>query len=178
VLGVPAHPGAIGYGLLLLAVVILGLELPAVRRRARDPAERLAAIAIAVLVAVTPYLAWRVVEDLRTTTAMSAYDRSVAGPVQAYLQPYLLDPVRNIIPPNATYATVVGPGVPYDTAKRAFPSLAMETLFPRLSKSVDDAQWIVAWGATPGSVAHVGHVIVAQRRSGVYPAVLVARVQR
>jgi hypothetical protein len=109
---------------------------------------------------------------------MSAYDRSVAGPVQAYLQPYLLDPVRSIIPPHETYATVTGPGVPYATAQRAFPSLALQTLFPRVSKPAREAQWIVAWGAAPASVARVGHVIVARRASGVYPAVLVARVQR
>ena len=62
----------------------------------------------AIVIARSPYLAWRVVQDLRVTTAMTSYDRSVAGPVQAYLQPYLLDPVRGIIPAEATYATVVG----------------------------------------------------------------------
>ena len=85
------------------------------------------------MVAAAPYLIWRVVSDLRTTTAMTPYDRSVAGPVQAYLQPYLLDPVKAIIGPGDTYATVVGDGVPYQPAREAFPSLALQTLFPRIS---------------------------------------------
>jgi hypothetical protein len=179
VLGVPTQPGAVGYGLIALALVIFGLELRSLRcRRHGGRVEHLTAITTAVVIAIAPYLAWRVVEDLRVTTAMSPYDRSVSGPVQAYLQPYLLDPVRGIIPANATYATVVGPGVPYDAARRAFPSLTLETLFPRVSKPVPSAQWIVAWGAAPDSVARVGRVIVARRASGVYPALLVARVHR
>jgi len=178
-LGVPSHPGAVGYAVLALGVLVTLLAVLALRGRwPQESVERLAVVSIAIVVAIAPYVAWRVVEDLRVTTAMGSYDRSVAGPVQAYLQPYLLDPVRTIIPPGATYATVVGPGVPYDTAKRAFPSLALETLFPRVSKAPREAQWIVAWGAAPGSVAPVGRVIVARRASGTYPALLVARVRR
>ena len=179
-LGIPSQPGAVGYGLIALALVIFGLELRVLRRRRRRQGgrvEHLTAITTAVVIAIAPYLAWRVVEDLRVTTAMSSYDRSVSGPVQAYLQPYLLDPVRGIIPANATYATVVGAGIPYDDARRAFPSLTLETLFPRVSKPARTAQWIVAWGVAPASVARVGRVIVARRASGVYPALLVARVR-
>lgn len=178
-LGVPSHPGAVGYAVLALVALVTALAVLALRRRwPQESVERLAAVAITIVVAVAPYVAWRVVEDLRVTTAMASYDRSVAGPVQAYLQPYLLDPVRAIIPPDATYATVVGPSVPYDTAKRAFPSLALETIFPRISTAPGAAQWIVAWGAAPGSVAPVGRVIVARQASGSYPALLVARVRR
>ncbi|MGH3002127.1 MAG: hypothetical protein ACRDM1_05595 [Gaiellaceae bacterium] len=178
-LGVPSQPGAAGYAVLLLGfAAVIALAFVWRRRRPRDAVGGIAACACAIVVAVAPYVIWRIVEDLRVTTAMSAYDRSVSGPVQAYLQPYLLDPVRGIIPPHATYATAVGTGVPYDTARRAFPSLALETLFPRISKPPREAQWIVAWGTAPGSVAPVGRVIVARRASGAYPALLVARVRR
>jgi hypothetical protein len=131
-----------------------------------------------VVVGAAPYLAWRIVSDLRVTTKMTPYDRSVAGPVQAYLQPYLLDPVTAIIPPGATYATAVGDAVPYRTARRAFPSLALQTMSPRISTAPANAEWIVAWGVDPRSVAHVGRVVVARAASGVYPAVRVARVVR
>ena len=177
-LGIPADPGAVGYGLLLLAALIIGLEVYVLRRRQQDAVERVAAVTGAIVIALAPYLAWRVVQDLRVTTAMTSYERNVAGPVQAYLQPYLLDPVRGIIPPSATYATVVGLGVPYATARKAFPSLALQTLFPRVSKPTQDAQWLVAWGVTRASLSRFGRVVVARPASGVYPALFVARLRR
>ncbi len=178
-LGVPSHPGAAGLAALVLGIAAVAII--ALRLRARWPAdtgERLAVGAITVVAAVAPYLVWRVVSDLRVTTAMTPYDRSVAGPVQAYLQPYLLDPVTKIIGPDDTYATVVGDGVPYQPARQAFPSLALQTLFPRISTTPARATWIVAWGTEPGSVAPVGRVIVARAAAGAYPALLVAKVRR
>lgn len=178
-LGVPSRPGAAG-----VAALALGLAVALVvawRLWARRPtrlADLWAAAALLVVVGAAPYLAWRVVSDLRVTTKMTPYDRSVAGPVQAYLQPYLLDSVAKIIPPGATYATAVGDAVPYTPARQAFPSLALQTLYPRVSTAPADAEWIVAWGVDPRSVAHVGRVIVARAASGVYPAVRVARVVR
>ena len=178
-LGVPSRPGAAG-----LAALVLGLAVAfalAWRFRSRRPTDRAdlwAAIALLAVVAAGPYLVWRVVSDLRVTTAMTAYDRSVAGPVQAYLQPYLLDSVVRIIPPGDTYATAVGDAVPYSAARAAFPSLALQTLYPRISTVPARADWIVAWGTDPRAVAPVGHVIVARPASGVYPAVRVARVLR
>jgi hypothetical protein len=178
-LGVPSHPGAVGAAALVLG--ILAVALAVLWKRSLLPVdlgERLAVAAVLVVAAGAPYLVWRVVSDLRTTTAMTPYDRSVAGPVQAYLQPYLLDPVREIIGPRDTYATVVGPGVTYNAARQAFPSLALQTLFPRSSTVPSRADWIVAWGAQPSSVAKVGRVIVARAAAGPYPALLVARVRR
>jgi hypothetical protein len=167
-----------------VAALALGLAIALVaawrfwRRRPAQLADLWAAVALLVVLGAGPYVAWRVVSDVRVTAAMSPYDRSVAGPVQAYLQPYLLDPVAKIIPPGATYATAVGDAVPYRPARQAFPSLALQTLYPRISTAPAGADWIVAWGVDPRSVAHVGHVIVARAASGVYPAVRVARVVR
>ena len=177
-LGIPAHPGVVGYALLLVGVLVMGLAGYVLRRRPGTAIERVVAVTSAIVIALSPYLVWRVVQDLRVTTAMTAYERNVSGPVQAYLQPYLLDPVRDIIPPQATYATLVGPGVPYDTARKAFPSLALQTLFPRVSKASGDAQWIVAWGVPRTTVSRLGRVIVARQASGAYPALLVVRRRR
>jgi len=129
--------------------------------------------------ATAPYFAWRIIEDLRVTTAMTSYELSVSGPVQAYLQPYLLDPVANIIPPGATYATIVGPGVPHAEARGGFGPLAMITLFPR--KAVADprqADWVIAWGTKLRGVIPVDDVIVARPAQAGRPAVLVGRVRR
>lgn len=179
-LGVPSRPDAVGFAALLLGVLLGAICAWRLRRRRLEPSrvEFHAALALLLITAAAPYLVWRIVADLRVTTRMTAYDRSVAGPVQAFLQPYLLDSVVRIIPRDETYATVVGGSVPYHTARLAFPSLAVQVLSPRISTSVSRADWIVAWGSDPRSIAPVARVIVARRASGVYPAVFVARVRR
>jgi hypothetical protein len=180
VLGVPSGFGVTGAACLLCGLLIAAIA--AWRRRASIPSDltgRAATVCLVLTMAAVPYFAWRIVEDLRVTTAMTSYDLSVAGPVQAYLQPYLLDPVARIIPPNATYATVEGPGVPYAGARDAFASLAMITLFPR--KAVADprqADWVIAWGAKLRGVVPVSGLTVARPAQAGYPAVLVGRVRR
>jgi len=180
VLGVPSGLGAVGAGLLVLGFVVVGIA--AWYRRAWFPADvlgRSAALCLAITAAAGPYLVWRVVEDLRVTTAMTPYDRSVAGPVQAYLQPYLLDPVARIIPPGASYMTVAGSGVRYGPARDAFGALAMIRLFPR--RAVADpahADWVIAWGTPLTRVANVQRTIVARPAQAGYPPVLVGRVRR
>ena len=177
-LGIPSGFGLTGATLLLAG--ILAVTIVAWWRRASLPPDVLGRAASACLLftlAVSPYLAYRIAEDIRLTSSMSSYDLSVAGPVQAYLQPYLLDPLRTIIPPGDTYATVTGAGVPYSTARDAFGALAMTTLFPR--KEVADprrADWVIAWGTPLDGVAPVEKVIIARGAQGGYPAVLVGRV--
>jgi hypothetical protein len=179
-LGIPSGLSPTGAACLLVGILVVALF--AWRRRGALPADAVGRAATACLLftlAVTPYLTWRIVEDLRLTTSMSAYDRSAAGPVQAYLQPYLLDPVRKIIPPGATYATITGPGVKYPTAASTLPALAMTTLFPR--KGLFDprqADWVIAWGTPLRGVVPVDEVVVARPAQGGYPAVVVGRVRR
>ena len=179
-LGIPSGPGLAG--VLLLVAGLLLVAFATWRRRAALPADvmgRVAAACMLLTLAFAPYLAWRIVEDIRVTTAMGPYDLEVAGPVQTYLQPYLLDPVREIIPPGATFATVAGSGVPYAAARGALAPLAMWTLFPR--RSVADprqAEWVIAWGTSLRGIAPVDRVTVARPAQGGYPAVVVARVRR
>lgn len=178
-LGVPGSPGAVGWALLLAGLAAAAASGYLLRRRvSREPLSIAAAIAAAIVAGAAPFLAWRVVQDLRVTTGMTAYDRSVAGPVQAYLQPYLLDTVPRLIPPGATYATAVGSSVRFDAARKAFPSLALETLFPRRSVPVSEADWIVSWGIRPSAVARVGRIVVARAANATYPALYVAQVRR
>jgi hypothetical protein len=175
-LGLPPRLDALGVAALALGLLIAAAGAYRLRRRVFvDRIELAAAVTLLVVAAGTPYLVRRVVGDLRTVTAMSQYDRGASGPVQAFLQPYLLDPVRRIIPPNATYATVIGDNEPYQAARLAFPSLALQTLFPRVSVDPAHADWIVAWGTNPGRVAAVEPVVVARRAVGTVPALLVAR---
>jgi hypothetical protein len=178
-LGVPGSPGAVGWALLLaglLAAAASGYRLRA--RLPRDPVAAAAALSLLITAGATPFLVWRIAEDLRVTTRMTPYDRSVAGPVQAYLQPYLLDRVPSLIPVGDTYATAVGDSVRYYAARKAFPALALQMLFPRVSTTPDRAQWIVSWGVRPSEVAPVSKVVVARPASGLYPALYVGQVRR
>jgi hypothetical protein len=179
-LGIPS-----GFGLAGTPFLVVGIVAAVVvvwRWRASLPSDfmgRAASACMVFTVAVTPYLAYRIVEDIRLTSSMSAYELSVAGPVQAYLQPYLLDPLRTIIPPGDTYSVATGPGAPNAVAAGAFPSLAMMTLFPR--KAVADprhADWVIVWGTPPPKDVPLGRVIVARGAQAGYPAVLVGRVRR
>jgi hypothetical protein len=178
-LGVPSGLGLSAAPFLLAGILVVAIA--AWLRRAslpRDAMGRAAAACLLLTLAATPYLAWRIAEDLRLTTSMSSYDLAAAGPVQAYLQPYLLDPVQGIIPAGATYATMTGPGVRFTPAREAFAGLAMTVLFPR--KRVADprrADWVIAWG-TPLGTVHVDHVVVARPAQGGYPPVLVGKVRR
>jgi hypothetical protein len=179
VLGVPSGLGAVGAFCLALGVAAAALFWwRRGDRFPKDTLERAAAIALTLTAALGPYLVWRIVEDLRVTVAMSSYDRQVAGPVQAYLQPYLLDPVRDIIPPGATYAVATGARVRQQAARDGFAPLAMITLFPRRSVAEPGkADWVIAWGTPIRRVAPMSRVVVARPPQAGYPAVVVGRVR-
>jgi hypothetical protein len=179
-LGVPASPGLLGWLLLVLGVAVAaGAAATQARRlRAMDLVTLAATVSLIVTAGALPYVSWRFVTDLRVTTRLHGYDAEAAGPVQAYLPGYFLDSARGLIPARATYATAVGESVPWARARAAFPSLALQTLFPR--RSVDDlrrADFLVSWGIPPNRIAPVSRVWVARRRAGLYPPVYVARLQ-
>lgn len=179
-LGAPASPGAVGWALiafgLIAALAILVRTRGAIRRLA--PSAAAAIVALIVVAGATPYVVWRIADDLRYTTTLHGYDAEAAGPVQAFLPGYLLDGASQLIPAAATYSTVVSPRVPWATARSAFGSLAMESLFPR--RSVADARaadYLVAWGVRPGSVAPVRMVWTLRKAFGESPAIYVARIE-
>jgi hypothetical protein len=163
--------GGIGF---LAALALLRRRIATATR-----ASAAAAVAIALTVAAVPYVAWRFVEDLRVTTRLDAYGATAAGPIQAYLPGYLVDGAQRRIPRGATFATVVSPAIPWQPARAAFPALAMETLFPRVSVADPrSAGYVVTWGVAPGRVAPVSRTWVVRPRAGEYAAVYVGEVQR
>ena len=138
-----------------------------------------ASACLILTIAAVPYVLWRFADDLRVTTKLHGYDAQAAGPVQAFLPGYLVDGAQRFIPRDATFATAVGSGIPWSSARAAFPSLARETLFPR--RSVADpasADYIVSWGIRPGRIAPVSRSWVARARAVEYAAVYVGRVRR
>ncbi len=179
-IGVPAASAATTALLFAIGAVAVAVAAAALRRRRHGlpPEARLVAAAVALSLVALPWVAWRFAEDLRTTTRFDAYERASMGPIQAYLPGYLVDGVRSRIPPGATWWADAGPAVPYSTARKAFPSLVLTTLFPRVSAPPRQASWIVAWGASPRAVRPVGRVRVAHPRQGPLPPVLVAKARR
>jgi hypothetical protein len=180
-LGVPAAPGTTGWALLAFGALAFAASLVLLRSGvAAVPRQRAAAIAaLALSVAAVPYVTWRFVEDLRVTTRLDAYGASAAGPIQAYLPGYLVDNARGVIPRGATFSTVVSPAIPWQPARAAFPSLAMQTLFPRVSVAAPRAaDYVVTWGVEPARVAPVTRTWVVRRRAGAYAALYVGKVRR
>ena len=136
-------------------------------------------VCLVVTCCLAPFIARRFVQDLRVTTRLHGYDRAAAGPVQAYLPGYLIDNARTVIPAGATFATVVSDAVPWAPARAAFPSLVMQTLFPRVSvKDPKRAEFLVTWGIPPARVVPVSRSWRVRARAGAYPAVFVGRVAR
>lgn len=179
-LGVPASPGFLGWGLLGVGALGAAFAVLTLRRRFRgvDRVAAAGAFCLVVTVAALPYVAWRFVEDLQVTTKLHGYDRASAGPVQAYLPGYLADGAKHFVAPGATFATAVGPEIPWPAARAAFPSLAFETLFPRVSVSDSQkADYLVTWGIAPGRIAPVSRVWVARPKVGDYAAVYVGKVR-
>ena len=180
-LGVPSSPGVVGGAILVAGLIAAVAGWVVLRRAGRLPAailERIYAAALALALGLGPYLAWRIVEDVRSTTSLGAYERREAGPIQAFLQPYLLDGFAGRIPAGDTYATAVGDSVPYEPARKAFPALALRSLFPRRSVAPPaEADWLVAWGVDPRTTVPDATVVFTRPRSGAYPEVFLARVR-
>jgi hypothetical protein len=181
VLGVPASPGAAGWALIAIGIILAVAALVRFRGaiRRQVPSVAAALVTLVVVGAATPYVIWRIVEDLRYTTTLHGYDRAAAGPVQAYLPGYLLDGASRLIPPSATYATVVSPSVPWAPARNGFAPLAMQSLFPRRSVAdIRDADYVVAWGVQPRAVVPVQQVWTLRKAFGQSPTIYVARIRR
>ncbi len=181
-LGLPRTGSPAGVFLLAVGLTVAFAVAFAFRRRLPAPRGVLGAAAALALIGtlgLAPFLAWRYVEDMRYTTSLDSNYRNGAGPIQAFLQPYLLDDVPSLIPPGDTFYAAVGDRVPYPTARKAFPSLAVGKLLPRRSvASPRRADWIVAWGIDPASLAPVGPVRVVRPRSGTLPPLVLAKVRR
>lgn len=180
-LGVPSTTGALGWALLGLGglAFLVGAWRLRLKRPPRDATTVAAHVCLLVTLAAAPYVCWRFVEDLRVTTRLDPYERAAAGPIQAYLPGYLVDGAVAHVPLEATVAAVASPRVPWAPARKAFPALVLETLFPRRTVAHPrNADYIITWGVKPQAVAPVSRVWTARPRVGDYPAVYVGKVRR
>jgi hypothetical protein len=179
-LGVPAASAATTAALLLAGIVAVAAAAVALRGRFRglDAPARLVAAGLGLSLVALPWIGWRFVEDLRTTTKLDSYERANMGPIQAYLPGYLLDGARARIPADGTWAVAVGRSRANPLAQQAFPSLALVALFPRVSAPLGRAGWIVGFGADPASFTAVRGTEVVHARQGPLPPVVLAQTKR
>lgn len=109
------------------------------------------AVALLVGVAAAPFQIWRVVQDIRYTTSLDPWLAERYGVSVFEIHPSLYDKVLERVPPEATYALRVAPGID-DVTRGAFEQWALTTLLPRRAVAPDgDTRWIVTLGIRPAA---------------------------
>jgi hypothetical protein len=99
-------------------------------------------------VAAAPFVAWRIVEDVRYTSHLSRSDAEWAGGASAHVDPAAVAALGRRMAPHDTYAVVASPAVGGE--RTAFWEWAAYALLPRLQVSRPArAQWILSWGRDP-----------------------------
>jgi hypothetical protein len=110
------------------------------------------AAALAVGVGVTPFVTWRVAEDLRYTTSLDDWIAERYGVSVAEVHPSIYDRLQQLVGPTQTYTVRVDPSLPSE-ARLAFDQWALTTLLPR--RAVADlgrADWLVTLGVRPSEI--------------------------
>jgi len=156
--GLPQQPGLIG--LLILAVGLVAGALYAWRALPRlEPdvggSRSVSWIIVALLVTTVgtaPFLAWRVVEDIRYTRQVDPWVAPRYGVSVFGVHPEIFDNAALRIPPGETYYLASSPGLER-AVKAAFREWALGYLLPRVATAdPDQAQWILTLGVDPASV--------------------------
>ena len=156
-LALPAHPGRVGMALLALGLLVGAAVAVLVWRRLRPAlAGPEAATAVTVLVAfvlgstvaAAPFVAWRIVQDVRYTSKLTRAEAERAGGESAHVDPQAIAALGRLIPRGGTYAVVASPAV--GGLVTAFTQWAGYTLLPRTQVATPtQAQWILSWDRDP-----------------------------
>jgi hypothetical protein len=153
-LGLPAHPGRVGELLLVLGILCALALAPLVWRRtlAAMGGAVAGAAAVALLVvstaAAAPFVAWRIVEDVRYTSRYTSPQAERIGGDMAGIDWHLYTRLRGRIPPHDTYYVDLPPLPLLDQISIRYWSSYV--LLPRIR--VDDpreADWVLGWGKRP-----------------------------
>jgi len=156
--GLPQSPGAIGLALLVLGLLAGAVYARLVRGSVWSAVGGSVAVGsvvlalIATTVGAVPFIAWRVVEDIRYTSALDPYIVPRYGVSVYGVHPEIFDNAVLHIPRADTY--YLAPSTTIDrTAQRAFTEWALGYLLPRRAV-VDpaEANWIVTFGIDPRKV--------------------------
>ena len=115
----------------------------------RSPVALATLATLATTVAAGPFVLWRVVEDIRYTSRLTAQQAEEIGANMNGLDERVFDRVRELVPPDATYAIEAAPGLDR-RIREALPKWAAFSLLPRVPVAdLERADWIVSWGVPP-----------------------------
>jgi hypothetical protein len=157
-LGLPAHPGLTGamfiaLGLLTAAVLALPVWRALRHSLGEGGIERWAAAILAASLlsslAAAPFLAWRIVQDIRYTSRLTHVQAERIGGDMQLIDHRIVDRLRAAIPPGQTFYITASPRI--SGARRyAFRNWIGYALLPRI-RVLDPARanWIVGWERDP-----------------------------
>ena len=110
------------------------------------------ALALGVGIGIAPYLTWRVVEDIRYTTAVDPWLVERYGVSVFEVNPAAYDRAAELIPRDATYTLRTDPRIER-TIREAFEQWALTSLLPRRAVSNPaDSKWLLTLGLRPKTV--------------------------
>jgi hypothetical protein len=121
---------------------------------------------VVAVIAFTPYVGWRITEDIRYTSGLNSWIADRYGVSVVQVHPGIFDAAAAHMPRNARYYLAVSPQVD-STRRQAFEQWAAGWLLPRVATSTPgQAAWILTLGVKPGSVGPP-----LQRSWRIWPAV-------
>jgi hypothetical protein len=145
--------------LLLVLGAVLGLAVFVVGWRRLRPrfcdarvgalAFGLALLGLCSALAVLPYDAWRIAEDIRHTSSLSRSEAEATGASLNSLRPEVFAELRRTIPRGDSYYVGAAADIP-SPPRDAFLEWSATALLPRhFVRSPEHADWIVTWGIPP-----------------------------
>lgn len=156
--GLPQHPGAVGLAVLALGLVVGALYGLRARRRVsgafvgQPSVAWVVVLLVAVGIGTAPFIAWRIVEDIRYTSSIDAWLVPRYGVSVYEVHPEIFDNAAARIPAGDTYYVISDPGLDR-TSRAAFRQWALGYLLPRVAVAdPGDAQWILTLGVRPASI--------------------------
>src|SRR3954469_8796509 len=162
-LGLPAHPGRYGALFIVLGLLAAAVLAPFVWRSLRRslPLAESVLLAVSLLstVAAAPFLAWRIVEDVRYTSRLTHPQAERIGGDMQHIDHRAIDRLRALIPPGATFY-VTAPASVAPSARRGVTYWTGYALQPRIRvRDPAHADWIVGWNRDPRTAARVDRVV-------------------